>query len=144
MIGLFFGDTDFPKLILKTLKKTKKKYLILDLSRKNIFKMDPKSFRVNIGQFGSILKLLRENKCNKVIFAGKIDKPNLSKLKLDMTGIYYLPRIVKAYKEIFKTNSLHENLRKLNETLKSNIYVKEVIDFINHDKKRPICTPLSK
>ena len=99
MIGLFFGDTDFPKLILKRLKKIKKKYLILDLSRKNIFKKDSKSFRVNIGQFGSILKLLRENKCNKVIFAGKIDKPNLSKLKLDMTGIYYLPRIIKAYKK---------------------------------------------
>ena len=87
MIGLFFGDTDFPKLILKRLKKAKKKYLILDLSRKNIFKKDPRSFRVNIGQFGSILKLLRENKCNKVIFAGKIDKPNLSKLKLHITGI---------------------------------------------------------
>ena len=43
-----------------------------------------------------ILKLLKENKCNKVIFAGKIDKPNLSKLKLDMTGIFYLPRIIKA------------------------------------------------
>ena len=99
MIGLFFGDTDFPKLILKRLKNIKKKYLILDLSRKNIFKKDSKSFRVNIGQFGSILKLLRENRCNKVIFAGKIDKPNLSKLKLDMTGIYYLPRIIKAYKK---------------------------------------------
>jgi len=49
-----------------------------------------------------------------------------------------------AYKEIFKTKSLHENLAKLNETLKLNIYVREVIDFINHDKKRPICTPLSK
>ena len=144
MIGLFFGDTDFPKLILKKLKKTKKKYLILDLSRKNIFKKNSKSFRVNIGRFGSILKLLRENKCNKVIFAGKIDKPNLSKLKLDMTGIYYLPRIIKAYKEIFKTKSLHENLAKLSENLKVNSYVREVIDFINHDKKRPICTPLSK
>ena len=99
MIGLFFGDTDFPKLILKRLKKAKKKYLILDLSRKNIFKKDSKSFKVNIGQFGSILKLLRENKCNKVIFAGKIDKPNLSKLKFDITGIYYLPRIIKAYKK---------------------------------------------
>ncbi len=99
MIGLFFGDTDFPKLILKKLKKTKKKYLILDLSRKNIFKKNSKSFRINIGRFGSILKLLRENKCKKVIFAGKIDKPNLSKLKLDMTGIYYLPRIIKAYKK---------------------------------------------
>jgi len=49
-----------------------------------------------------------------------------------------------AYKEIFKSKSLHENLTKLSETLKMNIYVKEVIDFINHDKKRPICTPLSK
>ena len=49
-----------------------------------------------------------------------------------------------AYKEIFKTKSLHENLTKLSETLKLNTYVREVIDFINHDKKRPICTPLSK
>ena len=94
MIGLFFGDTDFPKIILKKLKKNKKRYLILDLSRKNVFKKDSNSFRVNIGQFGYILKLLREKKCNKVIFAGKIDNQNLSKLKLDMTGIYYLPRII--------------------------------------------------
>ena len=49
-----------------------------------------------------------------------------------------------AYEEIFKTRSLHENLTKLSEELKNNEYVKEVIDFINHDKKRPICTPLSK
>merc|ERR1711991_188260 len=49
-----------------------------------------------------------------------------------------------AYKEIFKTGSLHENLTKLSEELKNNTYVREVIDFINHDKKRPICTPLSK
>jgi len=49
-----------------------------------------------------------------------------------------------AYKEIFKTSSLHENLAKLSDALKVNTYVKEVVDFINHDKKRPICTPLSK
>ena len=49
-----------------------------------------------------------------------------------------------AYKEIFKTNSLHENLAKLSKTLKNNSYVREVVDFINHDKKRPICTPLIK
>ena len=52
--------------------------------------------------------------------------------------------LTEAYKEIFKTKSLHENLSKLSETLKVNTYVKEVIDFINHDKKRPICTPLIK
>ena len=52
--------------------------------------------------------------------------------------------VSEAYKKIFKTISLHENLAKLNEELKNNSYVKEIIDFINHDKKRPICTPLSK
>ena len=46
-----------------------------------------------------------------------------------------------AYKEIFKTKSLQKNLTNLSEELKINSYVKEVIDFINHDKKRPICTP---
>ncbi len=46
-----------------------------------------------------------------------------------------------AYKEIFKTKSLNENLTNLSDKLKLNSYVKEVIDFINHDKKRPICTP---
>ncbi len=52
--------------------------------------------------------------------------------------------LTEAYEEIFKTKSLHENLIKLSKILKLNTYVKEVIDFINHDKKRPICTPLSK
>ena len=50
----------------------------------------------------------------------------------------------KAYKEIFKTNKLRENLSKLNGEFKDNILVAEVVDFINKDKKRPICTPFSK
>ena len=49
-----------------------------------------------------------------------------------------------AYKEIFKTESLNDNLNKLNGNFKDNIFVQEIIDFINRDKKRPICTPFSK
>ena len=48
-----------------------------------------------------------------------------------------------AYKEIFKTDNLNENLNKLNGNFKENILVKDIIDFINQDKKRPICTPFS-
>ena len=40
MIGLIFGDTDFPKEILKTIKKKKIKYLIIDLSKSNKFNQD--------------------------------------------------------------------------------------------------------
>ena len=49
-----------------------------------------------------------------------------------------------AYKEIFKTENLNENLSKLNGNFENNTLVKEVIDFINKDKKRPICTPYLK
>jgi len=98
MIGLIFGDTDFPKEILKTIKKKRINYLIIDLSKKKIFKKDKKSYPVSIGQFGKIIKILKENHCKKVLFAGKVNKPKFSKLKLDFKGIYYIPRIIKASK----------------------------------------------
>ena len=99
MIGLFLGETDFPKLIIKKLKKKKIKYLIIDLTKKKIFKNDPNSYHISIGQFGKILNLLNTKKCKKVIFAGKIDKPQINKLKLDLKGIYYIARIIKAAKK---------------------------------------------
>jgi len=49
-----------------------------------------------------------------------------------------------AYKEIFKTNKLTDNLSNLNGSFKDNSLVNDVIEFINEDKKRPICTPFSK
>ena len=51
--------------------------------------------------------------------------------------------LTEAYKEIFKTESLSENLNKLNGDFKENTLVKDVVNFINKDKKRPICTPFS-
>jgi len=98
MIGLFLGGTDFPKLILRNLKKKNEKYFIIDLTNKNKFKEDKNAHKISIGQFGKILKLIGEKKCNKVLFAGKIDKPKLSLLKLDFKGFFYISRIIKAYK----------------------------------------------
>ena len=49
-----------------------------------------------------------------------------------------------AYKEIFKNENLTENLKNLTSELKKNSLVKDVVDFIEQDKRRPICTPFSK
>ena len=49
-----------------------------------------------------------------------------------------------AYKEIFKNENLTENLKNLDNDLKKNHLVKDVIDFLEKEKKRPICTPFSK
>ena len=126
MIGLIFGDTDFPNKILKTIKKRKIKYLIIDLSKSKKFKKDIKSYSVSIGQFGKIINILKENSCKKVLFAGKVNKPNFTKLKLDLRGIYYIPRIIKAsklgdaaiLKEIIKI--LAQNKIKTESSLKFN------------------------
>jgi UDP-N-acetylglucosamine acyltransferase len=48
-----------------------------------------------------------------------------------------------AYKEIFATKNINENISKLNGSFKDNPLVKNVIDFITKDKKRSICTPFS-
>ena len=49
-----------------------------------------------------------------------------------------------AFKEIFSSKNLHENLNKINGEYKENDLVAEVISFISKDKKRPICTPHSE
>ena len=49
----------------------------------------------------------------------------------------------KAFKDIFASKNLHENLSKINGEYKDNELVSEVIKFIEKDKKRPICSPLN-
>tara|TARA_B100000674_G_C37855554_1_gene922181 strand:+ start:61 stop:852 length:792 start_codon:yes stop_codon:yes gene_type:complete len=97
MIGLIFGETELPKYILKKIKK-KIKYLIIDLTKKKIFKKDKNSYSVSIGQFGKIISILKSKNCKKVLFAGKVTKPNFNTIKLDFKGIYYMPKIIKSSK----------------------------------------------
>jgi len=98
MIGLFLGEKKLPIEILKKLKKKKIKYFIIDLTKNNKFKKDKNSYFISIGKFGKILNLIKSKKCKKVIFAGNIAKPKISSLKLDLKGIYYMPRIIRASK----------------------------------------------
>jgi DUF1009 family protein len=72
MIGLIFGETRFPKEILKKIKKKRLKYLIIDLTKRRIFKKDRHSHTVSIGQVGKVIKILRENKCKKSYLLEKL------------------------------------------------------------------------
>ena len=65
----------------------------------------------------------------------------LRRAKFDNKNILGL---IEAYKEIFATKNLTDNLIKLNGEFKENPLVKDVIEFITKDKKRSICTPFTK
>ena len=130
MIGLVLGNTQLGKLIVKKLRFLKKKYIIIDISDKKIFKNDKNSFSLTIGQLGQAIKILKKNKCKKIIFAGQVKKPKFSKTKFDFKALYYLPKIIKgslkgdAYiiKEIIKIFN-KEKIKILNQTF----YNKELL-----------------
>ena len=129
MIGLFLGETDFPNLILSNIKKNSIEYFIIDLSSKGIFRKNKNSKKISIGQFGKIINLIKKKNCKKVLFAGRITKPNLSSIKFDFKGIYYLPRIIQASK-LGDAAILKELIKILNEhnirVIKSNFYNPEL------------------
>ncbi len=128
MIGLIFGETEFPKYILRKIKK-KEKYTIIDLTKKKIFKKNKNSYSVSIGQFGRIISILKSKKCKKVLFAGRVYRPNFKTIKLDFKGVYYMPKIIKSskigdaaiLKQVIKILS-KENIR----TVRSNIFTPEI------------------
>ncbi len=133
MIGLFLGDTDFPKIIVNKIKKLKIKYFIIDLTKNNKFKKDVNSYVISMGQFGKIIRLIKDKKCKKVLFAGKINKPKFASLKLDFKGFFYIPRIIRASK-LGDAAILKEIIR---------ILVKERIKVISSNSFNPELT-LSK
>ena len=69
---------------------------------------------------------------------------NLIGLKRKKYNNKEIMELDQAFKKIFSSKNLHENLSKINGEYKENSLVKEVIDFIGKDKKRPICTPLTE
>ena len=99
MIGLVLGETKIGKLIVKKLRFLKIKYTIIDISKNKLFNKDKNSFPLSIGQLGKAISILKEKNCKKIIFAGKVSRPILSKTKFDLKALYYLPKIIKGFKK---------------------------------------------
>jgi len=69
---------------------------------------------------------------------------NLIGLRRNNTSNKEILILSEAYKEIFKDENLTQNLINLSQDFKKNELVLEVVNFLEKDKKRPICTPFSK
>ena len=99
MLGLILGDTHIGEVIIKKLIKDNIKFIVIEISKNGLFKNRENSFRLSIGQLGKCISILKKKNCKKVIFAGRVAKPNFKKLKFDYKAIYHLPRIIKETKK---------------------------------------------
>ena len=118
MLGLIVGESSLPNFVINKLLKKNIEFLILDLTKSNIYKRYKNSYSLKITELGKAISILKKNNCKNVIFIGKVERPEISLLKFDRKALFYLPRLFSAFKKgdgnilkeiikIFKENKLN-------------------------------------
>jgi DUF1009 family protein len=118
MLGLIVGESSLPNFVINKLLSTNVEFLILDLTKSNIYKRYKNSYSLKITELGKAISVLKKNNCKNVIFIGKVERPQISLLKFDRKALFYLPRLFSAFKKgdgnilkeiikIFKENKLN-------------------------------------
>ncbi len=118
MLGLIVGESSLPNYVINKLLKKNIEFLILDLTKSNIYKRYKNSYSLKITELGKAISILKKNNCKNVIFIGKVERPDISLLKFDRKALFYLPRLFSAFKKgdgnilkeiikIFKENKLN-------------------------------------
>jgi len=118
MLGLIVGESSLPNYVINKLLKINVEFLILDLTKSNIYKRYKNSYSLKITELGKAISILKKNNCKNVIFIGKVERPDISLLKFDTKALFYLPRLFSAFKKgdgnilkeiikIFKENKLN-------------------------------------
>jgi lipid-A-disaccharide synthase len=100
MIGVICGGGDYPRLVAKACVEKKIDFCLLFL---NGFS-SPESFdvksvcykRVDFGEIDKAIDFLKKNKVDKIVFAGRVKRPNFSQLSLDKKGRSWLLKLGKA------------------------------------------------
>jgi DUF1009 family protein len=118
MLGLIVGESSLPNFVINKLLRKNVEFLILDLTKSNIYKRHKNSYSLKITELGKAISVLKKNNCKNVIFIGKVERPEISLLKFDRKALFYLPRLFSAFKKgdgnilkeiikIFKENKLN-------------------------------------
>ena len=118
MLGLIVGETSLPNFVINKLLRKNVEFLILDLTKSNIYKRYKNSYSLKITELGKAISILKKNNCKNVIFIGKVERPEISLLKFDRKALFYLPRLFSAFKKgdgnilkeiikIFKENKIN-------------------------------------
>ena len=99
MLGLIVGESSLPKFVVNKLLKDNLEFLIIDLTKSNIYKKYKNSYSLKITELGKAISILKKNNCKNIIFVGKVKRPEISLLKFDRKVLFYLPRLYSAFKK---------------------------------------------
>ena len=97
-LGIIAGGGELPRAIAQSVKAQARALHVLGVkgsTDESWLKDYPHSW-VGLGELGLSIKSLREAGAQDVVFAGRIDRPNWSDIKVDAKGLMQLPAIIAA------------------------------------------------
>jgi UDP-2,3-diacylglucosamine hydrolase len=96
-LGIIAGGGQLPVAIAETARAQGRPVFVLALEGMADAALEtfPHSW-ISLGELGRAIKLLKEHRCGEVTLAGKVARPEFSKLKLDARGALALPRVMAA------------------------------------------------
>ncbi|MDR3187347.1 MAG: lipid-A-disaccharide synthase [Holosporaceae bacterium] len=98
MIGIVCGGGEYPRLVAQACCEKNLNFCLIFLGEF----CDPqgwppaKKLSVNLGEIGRAVNFFHENNVTKVVFAGRVKRPDFSKLSLDQKGSKWLLKLGKA------------------------------------------------
>src|SRR5215471_7583638 len=97
-LGIIAGSGNLPLAVARTAQQAGRKVFVLALEGM-ASPQDVSSFPhgwASLGEVGKAIRLLKEAGCTELTMAGKVPRPEFSKLKLDARGALALPRVMAA------------------------------------------------
>ena len=94
-IAVIAGGGTFPSLIISHLKQTKKNFVVLYL-KNNVSPKVAKGIKhisVALGEIGKALTFFKQNQVKEIVFVGKVQRPSLFSMKLDLQGFSLLGKM---------------------------------------------------
>lgn len=99
-LGIIAGLGDLPVSIAKAARAEGKPLHVFRLAgfeEDRLLEFDCET--IGIGQIGKLIKRLKAEACDVIVFAGIVKRPNFSDIKLDLRGARLLPRVLKAARQ---------------------------------------------
>ena len=96
-LGILAGSGALPRDLAHNCAEQGQPFFVIDLEgRASDWAAEFEHARLSLGQVGGALTALRKAGCDAVVMAGAVERPNITSLRTDWTGVKLMPRFARA------------------------------------------------
>lgn len=101
VLGIVAGSGNLPRKLIDAARAENRPLFVAGVTGET----DPQTVEqvkhgwVRLGAWGALVKMLKDNKCQEIVFAGPVRRPSFANLALDWRGVKLLPKVVRAARQ---------------------------------------------